>query len=137
MDPIQAIEEKLGKYPHVVFRRTREGIQIDPPNDGGFSIAIEWHNLNKEWAVFCGHNGMHVHFDVPEDMMEFVAFALSEDCELQNFYRGGKPAGSTIRNVRDGRYETFGLIFYAFWRRRTVRTFRNRLIPSEPGDGHV
>ena len=129
MNPVEELERKLGAHPEVGFRRSGDGIEIDPVGEGGFPIRLG--RGEGGWLVGFGDGGFHERFDDPRDVLSFVAFGLSQDCRLRELnlpllHRSlvERREGETWRLV----YEV-GTLRLPFGRRLPQGVFQNTLFP--------
>ncbi len=80
--------------------------------------------------------GWHAHFDATqiETALNCFAFGLSDTARLEVHSRGGRDYRWTLEVFEDGVWRpdsTTGLLFFRFWRMKTVRYLRNSMIVSE------
>lgn len=68
-DPLSALVDKLSRYLEVRHRLVADGCEIDPPNEGGFKVALYRHN--GRWVVGFGEAGFHQEFSDPTEAREF------------------------------------------------------------------
>ena len=81
IDALDALEAKLRHYPPLSYRRRANGIEIEPPNEGGF--AIDMYREGGGFLVNFGLGGFHQDFEAGEDAVEFVMLGLSNACRLR------------------------------------------------------
>jgi hypothetical protein len=131
MDPLGELERKLRAHPQVRFRRTRQGIEVDPVGEGGFRIRLG--PGEGGWLVSFGEGGFHERFDDPGDALSFVGFGLSEDCRLRE--TAVPLIHRSLVETRDADgwrlvYEV-GTLRLPFSPKRPRGVFQNRLIPTD------
>ena len=130
MPLIENIKTKLAKYPHVRFQEDKNSLHIFPVDEDGFEIHIE--DLSSSY--FVSFEGFHLEFEDIEEAMNFIAFGLSEDCRLQVVSRGNFPYKWAIEYKENGRWvmeEVTALIFFPYWRKKTIAYKQNHLIKEE------
>ena len=128
MNPIVELKDRLQKYPNIRFAESESKIEIFPNDEAGFEIALI-DDGDQCTVTFDG--GWHKHFETPEEAVECVSFGLSDRCRLKTEMRGEYPQKWTVEYL-DG--ETWheasitGLIFFPFWRRKSIIYRQNNLI---------
>ncbi len=130
--PLDAVREKLRKYPQLSVMDEGDSITVEAQTPEGF--AVSFHSSDGEYTVCM--EGWHAHFDATqiETALNCFAFGLSDSARLEVHSRGGKDYRWTLEAFEDGVWRTdstTGLLFSAFWRRKTVRYLRNAVIVSD------
>lgn len=127
-DPVSALVGKLSRYPQVRHRLVGDGCEIDPPNEGGFKVAL--YRNNDRWVVGFGEGGFHEEFSDPTDALELVALGLSDRCRLREV-----TAPFLRRSVVERRNETdwtaiceVGTLWWPIPIGSRERVFQNKLI---------
>lgn len=125
MDPIAVIREKLAAFPEARITEVQDGIRIEAPNESGFAIKVEWYG--DQWCVEAGEIGVDSWGEEAEKMLDYVAFLLSEEAALCEFYRkNGELDGASVGRV--GKHTSLATgTFDDPASERTVKVFRNRL----------
>jgi hypothetical protein len=130
--PLDAIRRKLCRYPQLSVVDTGDSITVKAQTPESF--AVSFHSGDGEYTV--AMEGWHAHFDATqiETALNCFAFGLSDNSRLEVHSRGGKDYRWTLEVFEDGAWcpdSTTGLLFFRFWRRKTVRYLRNAMIVSE------
>src|SRR6266581_3975823 len=84
MNPIEEIETRLLKYPHVKYETRGSSISVLPTSDAGFTVSLEF--THSRYTVF--FNGWHEEFNDAEVALDCFAFGLSDECRLKEYRRG-------------------------------------------------
>jgi hypothetical protein len=126
MDPIALIREKLAAFPGVEINEVSDGIRIEAPNEGGFDITIE--RFGDQWRVSAGEVGVDRWYEKAEAVLHDVAFLLSEEAALCEWYRNGEFAAASYGSVGEHTSLAAGT-FDDPASARTVKVYRNRLQP--------
>lgn len=129
--PLDAIREKLRKYPQLSVVDTVDSITVKALTPEGF--AVSFHSGDGEYTV--AMEGWHAHFDATqiETALNCFAFGLSDTSRLEVRSRGGKDYRWTLEVFEDGAWRqdsTTGLLFFRLWRKKTVRYLRNAVIAA-------
>ena len=127
MDAFEELKTKLKKYPQIHFEESESSIGIFPDLPDGFKIQLQ-----KSIPGFTVYfEGWHESFDTSEEALNCIGFGLSDSCRLKIIMRGSFPQKWILESKLNGDWipnsET-GLIFFPFWRTKTVRYKQNRLI---------
>ena len=129
MSAIEAIKEKLQKYPQVKYSVEGNLINIWPVDESGFTVSIE--EQDNEYTVF--FEGWHEHFKNKEEALNCVAFGLSDSCRIREISRGGKPHKWIVEHFNNDAWETdseTGLLLFGFWKNQTEKIYQNKIIKS-------
>lgn len=84
MNPIEDIQTRLLKYPHVKYETASSSITVLPTSDTGFTVGFE--GVTGRYTVF--FNGWHEEFTDAVEALECFAFGLSDQCRLKEHRRG-------------------------------------------------
>jgi len=125
MSVIQKIKDKLAKYPHIAYEHDGDTLSVTP--EGGFTVWIT--DLTSAYRV--GFDGWHNEFTDEYEALDRFAFGLSEDCRLEVTSRGTTEYKWTLQAYERGEwvsYDTTGLVFFPYWRRKKVEYRRNYVI---------
>jgi hypothetical protein len=130
--PLDAIREKLRKYPELSVVDTDDAITVKTLAPDGF--AVSFHSGDGEYTVYM--EGWHAHFDASQldTALNCFAFGLSDCARLKVHSRGGRDYRWSLEIYEDEAWRTdstTGLLFFRFWRRKTVRYLRNAVIVSD------
>lgn len=127
MNIIEEVIERLAQHPNVKYRVDGNWITILPTSNDGFEVCLS--DDDGEYTVY--YDGWHEHFDDASEALNCLAFGLSTDCRLKEYVRGGSPYKWTVEFKEDEKWVeegTTALVFYPFWRRKSVRYLQNSLI---------
>lgn len=125
MSIIAEIKERLRKYPDLPFNEDLNSISVTPEN--GFTVWIEDYGD----SITVGFEGWHEEFDNPEEALACFAWGLGNECRLKVVSRGGKPHQWVVQSLQEARWvneSTVGLLFFRFWRRKTISYVQNSVI---------
>jgi hypothetical protein len=127
--PLQAIREKLRKYPQLSVTDTDDAITVKAQSADGFDVSFQ--SDGDEYIVSMA--GWHAHFDLSQrdTALNCFAFGLSDRARLEVHARGGRDYRWTLEALEDDGWRpdsTTGLLFYPFWRSKRVRYLRNAVI---------
>jgi hypothetical protein len=130
--PLEEIRRKLRQYPQLSVVDTGDSITVKAQAPEGFDVSF--HAGDDEFIV--SMEGWHAHFDATqiETALNCFAFGLGDTSRLEVHSRGGRDYRWTLEVFEDGAWcadSTTGLLFFRFWRRKTVRYLRNAVIASE------
>ena len=130
--PLDAIREKLRRYPQLSVVDADDGITVKAQTADGFDVSF--HTDGDEYTVQMA--GWHARFDLTqrETALNCFAFGLSDTARLEVHSRGGKDYLWTLESLEDDGWRpdsTTGLLLYPFWRRKTVRYLRNAVIAAD------
>jgi hypothetical protein len=130
--PLDALREKLRRYPQLSVVDDVASITVKAQTPDGFDVSF--HTGDGEYTVCM--EGWHAHFDATQidTALNCFAFGLSDGARLEVHSRGGKDYRWTLEAFEDGVWRTdstTGLVFSAFWRKKTVRYLRNAVIVSD------
>lgn len=127
MSAIETIRAKLQKYPQLRYDHTPDSITVEPASPDGFFVTLQ----EGGGSYTVSFDGWHEHFDSEAEALNCFAFGLSDECRLRVTSRGSSDYCWTVQHLVDGDWrdgsET-GLIFFPFWRRRSVRFLQNRVL---------
>ena len=125
---IEAIREKLQRYPQLRAEETANSITVEPQQSDGFPVRLDEHG----GGYTVSFTGWHEEFDTESEALNCFAFGLSESCRLRVLSRGSFDYHWTVQHLRDGAWhddsET-GLLFFPFWLRRRERYLQNHVTP--------
>lgn len=129
--PLDAIREKLLKYPQLSVVDGGDRITVEAQTPDGY--AVSFYAGSDEYTVHM--EGWHAHFDPSQidTALNCFAFGLSDVARLKVHSRGGRDYCWTLEAFEDGEWRTdstTGQLFFRFWRRKTVRYLRNAVIVS-------
>ncbi len=127
MDPIERILERLTKYPDLDYESTPDNVTILPVNQGGFSVSFQIDG--DQYQVNLG--GWHEHFDDADEALNCFTFGLSSECRLKITSCGKIPCRWTVQSKENGEWvddSTTGLLFFPFWKARSVSYKQNKHI---------
>jgi hypothetical protein len=130
--PLEAIREKLRRYPQLAVVDAGDAITVKAQTPDGFDVSF--HADGDEYTVRMA--GWHAHFELSqrETALNCFAFGLSDSARLEVHARGGKDYLWTLESIEDDGWRpdsTTGLLFYPFWRRKSVRYLRNAAIAAD------
>ena len=126
--PIAKLKKHLEKHPHIRFEESEHQIEIFPESETGFGITLVDEGIQCT-VTFDG--GWHDHFTDPEEALNCVGFGLSDMCRLRTEMRGDFPQKWIVEYFEDGTWHedsTTGLIFFPFWRTKTITYRQNTLL---------
>jgi hypothetical protein len=133
VDVIAEIKNRLRRYPHLRFSETSRSIEVLPPEQSGFPVAL-FVERNGYTVHF---SGWHENFESPRDALNCFSYGLSGDCRLRVTYRGSMAHRWILEEHRNGRWvaeSTTGLFFFPFWRRARTVVLQNRIeVAAEQG----
>jgi hypothetical protein len=129
--PLSAIREKLRGHPGLTAVETPDAITVVAATPDGFDVSL--HCGDGEYIVSMA--GWHAHFDADETdrALDCFAFGLSDAARLRVERRGARDYRWTLEALTDGVWRedsVTGLLFFPFWRRKTVRYLCNAAIAS-------
>jgi hypothetical protein len=130
--PLDAIREKLRGHPELTAVETPDTITVLASTPDGFDVSL--HCGDGEYVVSMA--GWHTHFHAGETdrALDCFAFGLSDAARLRVSRRGGRDYRWAMEALTDGVWRedsVTGLLFFPFWRRKTVRYLRNTAITSK------
>jgi len=133
MNPLDEIEVRLSKYPHVAFDRSQNELVVKAVDDSGFDVGCIANGPN--YTVY--FEGWHEDFEAVGEALKCFAFGLSDQCRLVVTYRGDAAVAWTVQ-ARDGTEwrddSTSGLFLVPFWRPRRVLHKRNHVMTVNAPD---
>lgn len=130
--PLDEIREKLRKYPYLLVVDDGDAITVKATTTEGFDVSF-----------FCDGDGYTVGFAGwcelfssvdPGSALECFAFGLSDSARVRVHSRGGMDYRWTLESLENGEWRkdsTTCLLFFPFWRKKTVRHLRNTTIQTE------
>lgn len=125
---IADFKARLADHPDVRVEEATGRLEIMPSDENGFGIILV--DDGDGWTVTFG-GGWHEHFKSPEEAIDCAGFGLSDRCRLRVDARGGFAHRWTVEHF-DGRTwsdeSTTGLMFFPFWRRKSVCYLQNTVI---------
>ena len=127
MKIIAEIKERLKQYPELSVEEDSNGISVTP--EGGFTVWAADHGN----SYIIGFEGWHEEFKEPDEALNCFAWGLSNECRLKIISRGGKPHKWTVQSLENGQWvgeSTTGLLFFQFWRKKTISYKQNAVINS-------
>ena len=127
MDVLNKRKIKRTKYPHIQFRENEDSIEILPELSEGFRVELK-RNKNGYTVYF---DGWHESFENQDEAIDCVGFGLSNSCRLQITMRGSQHHKWVLESNRDGEWvqdSQTGLLFYPFWRQKSIVYKQNQLI---------
>ncbi len=130
MSIVNAIKEKLGKYPNVSYEATDNSITVFPLSDNGFEVTLYVFEQKGGEGFTVFYNGWHENFQTSEEALDCFAFGLTSECRLKETSRGGRAYRWTIEFMEDGEWQeggTTALFFVRFWNRKHERYLQNNL----------
>lgn len=125
--PLQAIEEKLRRYPGLDVERGDGFIRVRPQADDGFMVELR----ENGQAITVFMEGWHEDFEHADEALECFALGLSDRVRLRVVSRGKLDCAWTLETLREGAWvpdSTTGLLLIPFWIRRSERYLQNHLI---------
>lgn len=131
LSPLDAIREKLRGYPQLSVVDAGDAITVKAAA-AGFDVSL--HCGDGEYIVCM--EGWHAHFDSTQidTALNCFALGLSDAARLRVHSRGGKDYRWTLETYEDDAWRadsTTGLLFFPFWRNKTVRYLRNAVIVTD------
>jgi len=131
MSLINAIKDKLEKYPSLTYSESENNITIHTPNkETGFDITL-YVDTNDYTTYTVAFGNWHGQFDTEEKAGEFVAFGLSSECRMRELARGSNPYKWVIESLQNGEWvmvQETGLLFFPFWKKKTEKIYQNSII---------
>jgi hypothetical protein len=128
-DPIAAIQARLRRFPQARVEATETRVTVFPLDSTGFTVGFQIHG--DRYLVTC--DGWHEEFEAQGPALDCFGMALSPAARLRVTQRGTFAYKWQCQILRDGAWcgttET-GLLFFPFWRRRTVVYLQNRLLTA-------
>lgn len=135
-DRIQAI---LNNYPSITYKYESDTIEIPNQTENGFSIFCYINpDDNSEYTL--QYDNWHEHFSTEteeERLLWWFLFGLTDKCQLQVKYAGTFEYLWSVYEFQNNKWNhcfSTGLIFFPFWKKRTVKIFQNNLIPFDDLD---
>lgn len=130
--PQDEIRAKLRGYPQLSVVDDGDAITVKAQTPDGFDVSF--HSGDGEYTVYM--EGWHAHFDASQvdTALNCFAFGLSDCARLCVHSRGGRDYRWSLEAFEDGAWRTdstTGLLFFRFWRSKTVRYLRNAVIVSD------
>jgi hypothetical protein len=125
---IEAIREKLRRYPQVRADETANSITVHPESRDGFPVRLDQHS--RGYTV--SFAGWHEEFESEAEALNCFAFGLSEACRLRVFSRGSFDYRWIAQHFKDGAWHSdteTGLLVFPFWLRRHERYLQNHVTP--------
>jgi len=131
MSAVEKIVGRLRLYPRVTYVREGMSIRIPPQAPEGFEVGLsESNGVFRVWF-----EGWHEEFESESDALNCFVFGLSDACRLRVSMRGTMAYRWTMQSILDEEWvddsET-GLLFFAFWKRRSEVILQNRVIDIAP-----
>lgn len=124
---IAIIEEKLRKYPNVIYTTKDRRLEVPAQSPTGFCVWI----VERTNGYTVGFEGWHEEFKGADEALNCFAFGLSNTCLLRVFRRGGTDYKWQVLNQQKGEWvadsET-GLLLFPFWRRSIQRDLQNDIL---------
>lgn len=124
----EEVARELAKVPGLRFDVSEQRIRIEPLAEDGFPIEI-FASGNGSYTVF--FSAWHEEFLDEDSALDCFFFGLCEDCRLQVTARGRFDYCWTMQALEDGKwssYSTTALLFFPFWRPKSVRYLQNRIL---------
>jgi hypothetical protein len=130
--PLDAIREKLRAHPELHAEEEPGRIVVAAQGAEGFDV---WFFCDGD-GYTVGFAGWHETFSAGDvqEALDCFAFGLSGQARLRVHRRGGLDYRWTLESLENGvwhRDSTTCLLFFPFWRRKSVRYLRNWLPASE------
>ncbi len=125
MAVFKAIKKKLLKYPDLKYEQDDNSLAVMP--EGGFTVSI----YENETGYTVCLEGWHKEFSDHDDALNCFAFGLSDQCRLKILQRGRFPYKWTLQYLEGDDWvddTTTGLMFFPFWRKKTVVYLQNNVI---------
>ena len=139
MEALNALAEKLVRYPELQWVRDENSIRIEAPRPDGF--AIELHYSGNEWTVYLGSGGWHQHFDDGADALNFIAWCYSGDARVREIRCGHIIRKSVLEACVGDSWERVAVVGYfpaAFWRKKSETVLQNpNLLLARPQNGNL
>jgi hypothetical protein len=125
---IEAIREKLQRYPQLRADETGTSITVRQQQSEGFPVRLD----EQRGGYTVSFAGWHEEFDSESEALNCFAFGLSESCRLRVLSRGSFDYHWTVQHFRDGAWHDdsdTGLLVFPFWLRRHERYLQNHVAP--------
>ena len=128
---IQLIEDKLGQYPQVKFKKSPMRFSVLPLNAEGFEV---WAS-DDGTEVTVGFAGWRQHFKTDRrQAYECFLWGLTDHCRLKVFSKGDRDYkwDAEFRRTEDwkgmGTVSDFSEILFHFWKPTHFRYLQNNII---------
>jgi hypothetical protein len=132
MGLIARVKKKLDEeYPHIKYEIKDNVLTVPSADKNGFEVGV--YLESKEWVVF-GGKAWHEHFSDEEAALNCFGCCLNNKYRLKTYFSGNFEYKGTLERLEDGQWheiDTIGLLFYPFWRKRTIKYLQNNLVDSK------
>ncbi len=125
-ESIKVLKQKLDGYYGCKSNAEEDFIEVIPNKENGFSVSF--YDCGEE--IIVSYGGWHEHFTDQESAMKCFQFGLSEKCRLKVYSRGNYEYKWTVQYLEGKEwldYDTTGLIFFPFWKSRSIKYLQNQL----------
>ena len=130
--PLDEIRKKLRKYPQLSVVDDGDAITVKGTTTDGFDVSF-FCDGDGYTVGFAGWHELFSPVD-PGSALECFSFGLSDCARIRVHPRGGMDYRWTLESLENGEWRkdsTTCLLFFPFWRKKTVRHLRNTVIATE------
>jgi hypothetical protein len=132
MSAIEKLKDKLKAYPEVKYEETAGEIRVCAANEKGFEVGIV---CGDEDECLVSFEGWHEDFrkNQADDAIGCFLWGLTNKVRIKVTSRGGVDYHWTVQHFEEGKWQScgvVGLLWFPFWRKKTVRYLQNDLIKA-------
>ncbi|MHC4747820.1 MAG: hypothetical protein ACYS18_10995 [Planctomycetota bacterium] len=132
MTAVEKLKQRLKDFPQVEYEESADQIRVSPKDKNGFEVIF---NCDADGNSFVFFNGWHEDFscDQIDDAIGCFLWGLTDTVRLKVKSRGAFEYHWTIQRFEKGKFRSLGfvgLLWFPFWRKKTVRYLQNDLIKS-------
>jgi hypothetical protein len=132
MCSIEKIKQKLKAFPQLKYEETSDGIRVSSEDEKGFEVGLV---CGVEDGYYVYYGGWHEQFskDEAEDAIGCFLWGLTDNVRLKVKSRGSFQYHWTVQYFEKGKWTYWGcvgLLWFPFWRKKTIRYFQNNLIEA-------
>jgi hypothetical protein len=127
MGAIEEIRARALRHPELVVDESPGWISVRPPGDDSFEVGL----FAKDQRYTVYYEGWHEDAENQDEALEMFAMGLSRSVRLRVTARGRVDHLWTVQyRTEDGWSDgsTTGLLFFPFWKPKTVRYLQNDVI---------
>ena len=131
IDPLKEIRSRLESFPELEVTDAGSSLTVHAESEKGFDVWLS--EDDSEYTV--GFEGWHEHFPKQEAQaaLDCFAFGLTNSCRLRVVLRGKKEYKWVMESLENGEWvshSTTALVFFPFWRKKTIRYLSNDVLSS-------